>query len=90
MFGATTLIIAISARAPLLPTESIMCAACSVNSRAYHARLRDPLADDAVVRDIAAEGMAAERTLAQGLKGTLGNADEPHAPNGSTARASFQ
>jgi hypothetical protein len=36
------------------------------------------LADDAVVRDIAAEGMAAERTLAQGLKGTLGNADEPH------------
>src|SRR5712692_2616519 len=43
------------------------------------ARLRDPLADDAVVRDIAAEGMTAERTLAQRLERTLGNADEPHA-----------
>jgi hypothetical protein len=43
-----------------------------------HARLRDPLVDNAVVRDIATEGMAAGRTLAQGLEGTLGNADEPH------------
>ncbi len=44
-----------------------------------HARLRDPLADDAMVRDIAAEGMTAERALAQGLERPLGNADEPHA-----------
>src|SRR2546423_1332182 len=44
-----------------------------------HARLRDPMADDPMVRGIPAKSMAAERTLAQGLERTLGNADEPHA-----------
>ena len=40
MFGAATLIIAISARAALLPTVSIMCAALSVSSRACSMRIR--------------------------------------------------
>ena len=41
MFGAATLIIAISARAALLPTVSIMCAAFSVSSRACSIMMRD-------------------------------------------------
>ena len=41
MFGAATLIIAISARAALLPTVSIMCAAFSVSSRHWSIAMRD-------------------------------------------------
>ena len=41
MFGATTLIIAISARAALLPAMSIVCAAFSVSSRAWSIMQRD-------------------------------------------------
>src|SRR5438128_1684127 len=41
IFGATTLIIAISLRAALLPTVSIMWAACNVSSRAWSISMRD-------------------------------------------------
>ena len=40
MFGAFTLIIAISARATLLPTVSIMYAAFSVSRRAHSISMR--------------------------------------------------
>ena len=58
MFGATTLIIAISACAALLPTVSIIQAAFSVSSRACsisHARLGDALADHALLGERLAE-----------------------------------
>ena len=41
MFGAMTLIIAISALATLLPTVSIMCAAFRVSSRAWSIMQRE-------------------------------------------------
>src|SRR5215475_3183567 len=44
-----------------------------------NARLGDPMARHAVIRNGATEGTAADSALAHGLQRTLGNADQPHA-----------
>ena len=59
--GAATLIIAISARAALLPTVSIRYAALSVSSRAWSIMMRDSAMRSRVtrlLRDRLAEGDA--------------------------------
>ena len=81
-FGTSTLIIAISARAPLLPTVSIMYAAFSVRSRAasiIDARLGDALLRHRALGDRLAESDARERPLAHQLERALGRADRAHA-----------
>ena len=82
MFGATTLIIAISALAALLPATSIIQAALSVSRRAMSimaARLGDALARHALLGDRAAEGDARGGALAHQLERALGQADQAHA-----------
>ncbi len=82
MFGATTLIIAISACAALLPTVSIMCAAFSVKQPRLvdlDARLGDALAHDALLGQRPAEGDAALDARAHRFERALGQADQAHA-----------
>ena len=79
MFGATTLIIAISARAALLPTVSIMCAAFSVSSRACSISMRDSAIRSRVTPCSAIGLPNATRVLtraAHRLERALGEADQ--------------
>ena len=82
MFGAATLIIAISARAALLPTVSIMCAALSVSRRACSIMMRASAMRSCVTRLLAtrlAEGDARCGAAAHHLERAFGEADQAHA-----------
>ena len=82
MFGATTLIIAISCRAALLPTVSIMCAAFSVSRRACSIMMRDcgdALERDGLLRQRLAEGDALLRAAAHPFQHALAETDQAHA-----------
>jgi hypothetical protein len=82
MFGATILIIAISARAALLPTVSIIDAALSVSSRACSMRQRDS-AMRSCQTDCSDTGLPNAtrglQALAHEFERALGLADDAHA-----------
>ena len=82
MLGATTLIIAISGAAALLPTVSIRCAAFSVSSRACSISMRESAMSARIVPCSASGLPKATRELdppAHRLQRALGQADQPHA-----------
>ena len=82
MFGAATLIIAISLCAALLPTVSIIHAACSTSSRAWSISMRDSAMRSRVTPCSASGLPNATRVLraaAHQLERALGDADQPHA-----------
>ena len=82
MFGAATLMAAISVRASLLPTVSIMCAALRVRSRTISivdTSLGDPVLDIRVVTDGLPEGDAGGCALAHQFQCALGHSDCTHA-----------
>ena len=82
MFGATTLIMAISARAALLPTLSIMSAAFKVSSRACSISMRDSAIQCLFTLCSAMVLPKATRDMARwhmDFERPLGDADQPHA-----------
>src|SRR5262249_21496383 len=80
MFGATTLIIAISPCATLFPTVSISYAAWSVSSRAcsISMRMSDIGADGPLIGYRPAKCHAGSNPLAHGFQRALGHADTTH------------
>ena len=84
--GATTLIAAISLRAPLAPTVSIIQAALSVSSRACSISIRDvgdPLLHDALAGQRPAEGLPLGGPVDHQLQRPLGHADRRACSGGS-------
>ena len=82
MRGAATLIIAISVRATLLPTLSIMSAALSAEQTAHvdvDARFGDALLPHRMLGDLLAERLAREQALAHQFERAFGDADRAHA-----------